>query len=223
MRTITLIIVFTVTFFFSFAQGRAEYGLFLGTSYYNGDINHSQQFYSPSLGAGLIAKYNINKHIIVGLKGYYGMLNGNDADFNNPENQLRMASFSTSVIDISVNVEFNFMSFTSSGFLRKNDERFTPFVFIGIGGNYVFNSSGFSNPISIPFGLGIKYNIFERVTLGLEWSFRKTFNDQIDGVINIQDSENTPTIHNDDWYSFCGIFVTYKVFKEAIDCPAYLK
>jgi len=223
MRSIFFFCIFLFSFFFTSGQGRAEYGLFLGTSYYNGDINHSQQFYSPSIGAGLIAKYNIDKHIIIGLKGYYGMLNGNDADFNNPENQIRQASFSTSVIDISAIVEFNFMSYTSSGFIKKNNERFTPFAFLGIGGNYVFNTSGNSNPISIPFGLGIKYNIFERVTLGLEWSFRKTFTDKIDGVVNIQDDNNYPTIHNDDWYSFCGIFVTYKVFKEAIDCPAYLK
>lgn len=223
MRRAALLFFLIFSFFFSFGQGRTEYGIFLGTSYYNGDINHSKQFYSPSLGLGLLAKYNINRHIIIGLKGYYGMLNGNDADFSQIENQTRNASFSTSVIDVSAIVEFNFMSYTSSGFIKKNNERFTPFAFLGIGGNYVFNSSGYTNPVSIPFGLGFKYNIFERVTLGLEWSFRKTFNDQIDGVINIQDTNNDPTIHNDDWYSFFGVFVTYKIFKEAIDCPAYLK
>lgn len=223
MRKTTILLSFILSFFFSSGQGRAEYGVFLGTSYYNGDINHSKQFYSPSLGLGLMAKYNIDRHIIIGLKGYYGILNGSDADFSEPENQLRQASFSTSVIDVSAIVEFNFMSYTSSGFIKKNNERFTPFAFLGIGGNYVFNSSGYTNPLSIPFGLGLKYSIFERITLGLEWSFRKTFNDQIDGVINIQDSDNNPAIHNDDWYSFCGVFVTYKIFKEAIDCPAYLK
>ncbi len=223
MRGIFFFSVFLFSFFFTSGQGRAEYGLFLGTSYYNGDINHSQQFYSPSLGLGAIANYNLSKHLAVGLKGFYGRLNGNDADFSNSENVVRQASFSTSVIDISAIVEFNFMSYTSSGFIKKNDERFTPFVFLGIGGNYVFNSTDNSTPVTIPFGLGFKYNIFERVTLGLEWSFRKTFNDTIDGVINVQDPENTPSIHNDDWYSFCGLFVTYRVFKEKIDCPAYIK
>jgi len=197
--------------------------VFLGTSYYNGDLNPSQQFSSPSLGLGVLANYNLNKHLVVGLKGFYGMLNGSGNYFNYQENKIMQTSFSTSAIDISAIVEFNFMAYTSSGFIKKNNERFTPFVFLGIGGNYVFGSTDYSNPLSIPFGLGIKYNIFERLTLGLEWSFRKTFNDTIDGVITIQDSENTPSIHNDDWYSFCGLFVTYRVFKEKIDCPAYIK
>ncbi len=223
MRNLTLTILLVISFFFTSGQGKAEYGVFLGTASYNGDINHSKLFYSPSVGVGLLANYNISRHLVVGLKGVYGSLNGSDADFKYPENQIRQTSFSTSVIDISAVVEFNFMSYTSSGFTKKNDERFTPFVFLGIGGNYVFGSTDNSAPVSIPFGLGFKYNIFERVTLGLEWSFRKTFNDTIDGVITTQDPENTPSIHNDDWYSFCGLFVTYRVFKEKIDCPAYIK
>jgi len=221
MKKLFLLIALISTFFFTNEQSKTEIGIILGTSYYNGDINHSQQFYSPSFAGGLILKYNIDKHLAIGVKGFYGSLKGNDNDFSNPENQLRQASFSTGVIDISALVEFNFMSYASSGFIKKNDERFTPFVFLGIGGSYVFNSSGFSNPITIPFGLGIKYNIFDRFTLGLEWSFHKTFNDEIDGVITIQDSENTPVIHNDDWYSLCGISLSYKIFKEAIDCPTY--
>lgn len=223
MKKIFVLIILIPAFFFTRAQSKTEFGIILGTSYYNGDINHSQQFYSPSFAGGLIIKYNIDKHLAVGLKGFYGSLSGSDSDFDNPENNLRQASFSTSVIDIAALVEFNFMAYSSSGFIKKNDERFTPFVFIGIGGNYVFNSSGFSNPVTIPFGLGIKYNIFDRLTLGLEWSFHKTFNDEIDGVVNIQDAENTPVIHNDDWYSFCGVSLSYKIFKEAIDCPTYNK
>ncbi|MGE0089564.1 MAG: DUF6089 family protein [Bacteroidales bacterium] len=223
MRNVTLAVFFLFSFFFTSGQGKAEYGVFLGTASYNGDINHSKLFYSPSIGVGLLANYNLSKHLVVGLKGLYGSLNGSGDYFNLDENEMVQTTFSTSVIDISAIVEFNFMSYTSSGFIKKNDERFTPFVFLGIGGNYVFGSSDNSAPVSIPFGLGFKYNIFERVTMGLEWSFRKTFNDTIDGVINIQDAENTPSIHNDDWYSFCGLFVTYRVFKEKIDCPAYIK
>ncbi|PLX19803.1 MAG: hypothetical protein C0597_04910 [Marinilabiliales bacterium] len=204
-----------------FSQSKAEIGLNFGASYYHGDINHSKLFYSPSLAYGLIVKYNFNKHLSAGINGKYGKLAGSDSDFNNSENQLRGASFSTTLIDISVLFEFNFLPYTSSGYIKKNENRFAPFIFIGIGGNYIFSSDGFENPITIPFGLGIKYNIFERFTLGLEWSYRKTFNDQIDVVINIQDDQNTPVIHNDDWYSFCQVFLTYKLFKDKLDCPTY--
>lgn len=204
-------------------QSRSELGVLLGTSYYQGDINKSKLFYSPSLTYGLIFKYNFSNHLTTSIKGSYGKLSGSDNDFNDIENQSRGASFSISLIDVSALVEFNFLPYSSSGYIKKNKDRFTPFIFIGIGGNYIFGTEGFENPITIPFGLGIKYNIFERFTLGLEWSYRKTFNDQIDGILNTQDKNNTPVIHNDDWYSICGVFLTYKLFRDKIDCPTYYK
>ncbi len=223
MKRILLLYLFIFSTHLLIAQSRTEAGIMLGTSYYQGDINNSKIFYAPSLAYGLILKYNLSDHLSATAKGYYGKLRANDADFSELENQLRGASFTATLIDISFLVEFNFLPYNSSGYIKKNKHRFAPFIFLGVGGNYIFSSGGFENPITIPFGLGIKYNIFERLTLGLEWSYRKTFNDQIDGVLNVQDDLNTPVIHNDDWYSFCGIFVTYKLFRDKIDCPTYYK
>ncbi|MBU8892668.1 MAG: outer membrane beta-barrel protein [Bacteroidales bacterium] len=205
------------------SQSRTELGITLGTSYYQGDINNSRLFYSPSMTYGIIVKYNLNNYLSTRVKGFYGKLGGSDYDFSEIENQLRGASFSTSFIDLSASIEFSFLPYTSSGYIKKNKNRFAPYMFIGIGGNFLFSSEGFENPVTIPFGLGIKYNIFERLTLGLEWSYRKTFTDEIDGVLNVQDVDNTPVIHNDDWYSLCGVFVTYKLFRDKIDCPTYYK
>ncbi len=219
-RNLLLFLIFFLANFI-YGQGKTELGISFGSSYYHGDINHSKLFYSPSTAYGLILKYNFSNYLSASLNGKYAKLKGNDADFSNIENQLRGASFSTSLIDLAILFEFNFLAYTSSGYIKKNRHRFAPFIFIGIGGNYIFSAGGFENPITIPFGLGIKYNIFERFTLGLEWSYRKTFNDQIDGVINFQDDQNSPIIHNDDWYSFGEIFITYKLFKDKIDCPTY--
>ena len=204
-----------------FSQSRTELGLQFGTSYYHGDINASRLFYSPSLAYGLIIKYNLSDHLASTIKTTYGNLKGDDSDFSNIENQQRNASFSTSFFDVSVLFEFNFLPYNSSGYIKKNKNRFAPYMFAGIGANYLFSSGGFKNPVTIPFGLGIKYNIFERLTLGVEWSYSKTFNDKVDGVINIQDDINSPVMHNDDWYSFCGVFLTYKIFRDKIDCPTY--
>jgi opacity protein-like surface antigen len=204
-----------------FSQSKTELGLLLGTSYYQGDINSSRLFYAPSPALGLLVKYNFSDHLTSTLKSSYGKLKGDDADFSDIENQLRGASFSTSYFDVSMMLEFNFFPYNSSGYIEKNKKRFSPFMFAGVGVNYLFHSGGFENPVTIPFGLGIKYNIFERLTIGVEWSYSKTFDDQVDGVLNIQDEANTPIIHNDDWYSFCGVFVTYKIFRDKIDCPTY--
>jgi Domain of unknown function (DUF6089) len=223
MKNYLLLFLLIFTTNLLIGQSKTEFGVNLGTSYYQGDINNSKLFYSPSMAYGLIVKYNLNKYLSTSIKGYYGKLRGNDYDFDETLNQLRGASFSTGVIDISVQVEYNFLPYTSSGFIKKNKNRFAPFVFLGVGGNFLLSSGGFENPITIPFGLGIKYNIFERLTLGMEWGYRKTFTDQIDGVLNVQDAENTPVIHNDDWYSLCGVFVTYKLFRDKLDCPTYYR
>ncbi|HKL07962.1 MAG TPA: DUF6089 family protein [Bacteroidales bacterium] len=204
-----------------FSQSKTELGFLFGTSYYQGDINTSRLFYSPSPAIGILVKYNLSDYLTSTLKSSYGKLKGNDTDFSTLENQQRGASFSTPYFDVSMILEFNFLPYNSSGYIKKNKKRFSPFMFAGVGVNYLINSKGFENPVTIPFGLGIKYNIFERLTLGVEWSYSKTFNDEIDGVINIQDEVNTPVIHNDDWYSFFGVFFTYKIFRDRIDCPTY--
>jgi opacity protein-like surface antigen len=224
MKKILLLLLLLIAFFqLVVAQSKTEIGVHLGASYYQGDINKSKVLYSPSMSYGVIVKYNLSKHLSARVEGIYGTIKGSDSDFNLSENIQRGASFSANLIDFSAVIEFNFMPYTSSGYIKKNDERFTPFVFVGVGASIMLSSGGFENPVTIPFGLGIKYNIFERLTLGLEWSYRKTFNDQIDGVINIQDDNNTPVIHNDDWYSFCGFFLTYKITRDKIKCPTYQK
>ncbi|MFO7940362.1 MAG: DUF6089 family protein [Bacteroidales bacterium] len=203
------------------AQARLEAGAIAGVSYYNGDINPSQQLYRPAFAFGALFKYNLSKHFALRVSGNYLALSADDADFATPVAQLREASFSTNLIDFNIIFEYNFMPYTNFGYVKRNKERFAPYVFAGMGGYYLLNGETLSNPVSIPFGLGVKYNIFERFTLGTEWGFRKTFTDDLDGVRNIQDEQHVPTLHNTDWFSFVGVFLTYKLGEEHIACPAY--
>lgn len=106
--------------------------------------------------------------------------------------------------------------------------------------------------ISFPFGIGIKYSLTDHVCFGAEWGMRKTNTDYLDDVSstyadpNILSAENTPIAAfladrsikepgepvntdlqrgnstNKDWYSFAGVFVTFKVSrKKKGDCPTY--
>ncbi len=100
------------------------------------------------------------------------------------------------------------------------DHAYTPYISTGIAGALVLNSDqSATNLLSIPFGLGFKMNVSKKVTVGAEWSFRKSFNDRIDGIENPSGVHSV--IHNNDWYSFIGIFITYKFFNFAAECPAY--
>ncbi|MDA3780727.1 MAG: DUF6089 family protein [Bacteroidales bacterium] len=221
MKKIIILSVFLYSFILTNGQSKGEIGLFLGSSYYNGDINKSKQFYSPAIAYGIHYKYNVDTRISARVGLFYGGLSANGLDFNDITPQAKNTTFSSKVVDFNVLIEFNFFRYDSWGFIDRNTENFSPYVFTGIGGYWIFGGQGFTNPISIPFGLGIKYNIFDRLTLGMEWSFRKTFNDNIDMVENITDTNNIPIIHNDDWFSFCGVFVTYSINREKVECPTY--
>jgi len=127
-------------------------------------------------------------------------------------------SFSTSVLDLAFTTEFNFRAYKTTK-LRK--DRYTPYVSGGLSYSAVLGGDvPAENTPGLAFGAGFKYNLTVRLGTGIEWSFRKTFNDMLDGVSN-PGVENNIFFHNKDWYSLVQVFVTYKIFDWREDCPAY--
>ncbi len=88
---------------------------------------------------------------------------------------------------------------------------------------------------AIPFGIGVKYSLTKKIGIGVEWGMRKTFTDYIDDIsttyylnghdidpANMDEVLSDPTMSklpemqrgdpgNNDWYSFAGIYITYKI------------
>jgi hypothetical protein len=200
------------------AQRKSDIGLIGGASYYLGDINHGQHFYSPSPAGGIIFRYNLNPRHSFRFSGIYTSLKGSDNDFEDAYQFQRNHSFKTSVIDLAITTEFNFMDYEPTK-LRKN--RHSPYVTAGIGyASVIGTDAGAKSTTTIIFGGGFKYNLARRWSMGAEWTFRKNLNDLLDGVENIG-AEQGVFFHNNDWYSIIGIFVTYKIFNWREDCPAY--
>ncbi len=211
------------------SQRNTNFGAFAGTSYYMGDINPNRHFYRPGPSVGLLYRINLNKHYAIRASGYYAYITGSDIDFGdriNPDRHLEPVEFNTSLIDGTLQFEFSFLSFVPN--LGNWD--YTTYVAGGIGYSIIISSGVRTNldadylrdPIphlTIPFGIGFKFNVSRRVSAGFEWSFRKTFSDRIDHLKN--PTGDVSVVHNNDWYSFAGIFITYKFFKFAQDCPAY--
>jgi len=209
---------FLFVFIFSFlsliteAQRLVDYGLIGGISYYMGEVNPTRQFYSPSPSFGGFFRVNINKRYAVRVSGLYTGLTGSDNDF--PDRFLTdraPVTFSKTAMDFAGQLEFNFLPYITG------EDRFINSVYItgGIGCSLFLGSS---NSLTIPFGAGFKINLSNRLSTGVEWSFRKTFIDDIDDVPN--ELGNT-LVNNNDWYSFIGLFISYKFVKFAADCPAY--
>ena len=55
----------------------------------------------------------------------------------------------------------------------------------------------------------------------LEYGFRKTFYDNFDGVKDLVAPSDYSWLHHNDWYSFTGIAVTWKIYNKLAGCPAY--
>ncbi len=216
MKKIIIIALFSGIIIGAKAQRKVDLGFFGGGSYYLGDINQSKQFYSLSYAFGGLYRYNINPRYTIRGSAYYGNLQADDQDFDNRFQQSRGNSFSGTVLDITLQFEFNFMPYSTFG--RAGEYAF--YTTGGIGVAFI-NISGPSSPLVIPFGVGAKVNLGKKMGIGIEWGFRKMFYDKLDGFENPIDPEYRSFIHNNDWYSIAGISLTYKIYNKLEDCPAY--
>lgn len=246
-------IVFTSVLLFFLVVGHSqtlETGIFVGSSYYLGDINPGKHFDQSLFSAGAIARYNKDDRWSFRFSLLLGQVQASDdaIDVNNDRHLI----FTSNITEFSGVVEFNFFPYeTGNG---KN--KYTPYIFAGVGffffepqiGGHNLRDLGTEGQkigfndrtpyeqrgLAIPFGIGFKYSLTEKLGLGVEWGMRKTFTDYIDDVsttyyldassymnpeLNVVLSDPSLShMPNDergnpqtkDWYNFFGITLTYK-------------
>ncbi len=200
------------------AGEKMEFGAFAGTSYYLGDINPGKHFYSLSPAFGGTFKYNFNDHYSLRKSVNYGSITGDDNDFENDFQQMRGASFQSGFYDFTLLLEFNFFPFETTIFKKG----FSPYLTGGFSYMFIPEDSYISSShVNIPFGGGFKFGISKKITVGAEWLFKKFLSDEIDGVMNFGQKNDPSLIHNNDWVSLAGFFITIKPFEKRGDCPVY--
>ncbi len=209
MKNQIIILFFSFLFTLpSFAQRNkksVEVGLFLGGSYYIGDLNptrHFDQFTKPA--GGVVFRYNFNPRLAARGNFLLGTIEAHDEFSPAAGQQQRNLSFQSQITEISGQLEFNFLKYQ----IGDEKDRFTPYIFGGLAG-FKFDPQGQVNDewfslhslstegqglpggvkktyklfqISMPFGVGIKLNVAKNMSLGLEWGMRKTFTDYLDDV-----------------------------------------
>jgi hypothetical protein len=216
MKKYFTISIFIILFLPVCAQRNAEYAVFAGVSSYIGDINPSRVLYAPAPAAGIFYRYNLHPRQAVRMNLLAGGLKANDIDFNNSFQQNRGASFSGFVGELSAQFEFNFFDYSTFG--KWFD--YTPYIAAGMG-VAVANTVGISYLPVIPFSAGFKINIYKNLGLEAEYGFRKTFYDNFDGLKDFIDPADHGWLHNNDWYSFLGVSLTWKMYNRLAGCPAY--
>ncbi len=181
----------------------SELGVFVGSSYYVGELTNSY-FSNPKSAGGVIYRYNISPRWAFKGTALFGSLEASDKETNS--NNPRNLSFRSPLSELSLQMEFHFFRLYNE--TEKNP--FTPYIFGGISA-FSFNPQAkyddnwydlqpmgtegqgidkYPEPysltsISIPFGLGLKINFLKRFTFGAEWGLRKTFTDYIDDISGV--------------------------------------
>ncbi|MFN3940045.1 MAG: DUF6089 family protein, partial [Chitinophagales bacterium] len=181
-----------------------ELGLFGGASAYNGDLSHKLIYWNEiHPAAGIYAGMHLTRHLSISIQSKYGTVSGADANSDQEAFRQRNLSFYSNIIEAGVVGEFYFPGYI------PGQMRFSPFVSLGInwfqfnpkaeymGVEYALQplntegqgTSAFPdrepyklNQISIPLGVGIKYNIAYNWNIALEITLRKTFTDYLDDV-----------------------------------------
>lgn len=262
-----------VLFFFLISIGKGysqfnptkEIGIIGGVSYYTGDLNEVH-FNNSKIAGGISFRQNFDRRFSFKSCMIYSAISGDDRESSDQININRNLHFKTNIVELSGQIEFNFLSYETGNPLYN----FSPFVFAGIS-LFNYNPKAESNAgewielqplgtegqgttafpnrkkyaltqLSFPFGGGIKFSLNESINVVLEYGLRKTFTDYIDDVsttyagtpsefnpltIELADrsldgpkqaGEARGVSTNNDWYSFTGITLSFKLRNNIKGC-----
>lgn len=196
---------------FHFGQSQAfvqegEFGVGIGAGHYFGDLNTRGRLNRPKLAAGVFFRKNFGNYIAARVAASFAQVGYSDVyNTHNEYMNRRNLSFNSNIWELALQGDFNFFRFLPG----EPGYNFTPYVTFGagvfnydpyayLGGQKYFlrplNTEGqgdtaypdrkpyASMAISIPFGVGIKYSINERINIGFEVLHRFTNTDYLDDV-----------------------------------------
>ena len=191
-------------------QYKYEGGPLLGMTGYLGEANNGSLFKHPSFTVGGMFRYNHNSRWA--FKANRGDSEKDETWYPDGANY----TFSSSLIDLGLTAEFNFLNF-GRGPAYKKYKPISPYMVAGVG--FVFAICDGSNQASftIPIGIGVKYKFKDRLNLNFEFTMRKEFSDRIDGLSDLNGIKHS-FAKNTDWYSFAMFSVTYEFGKRCIKC-----
>ena len=205
-------LIFAVLFIFistteSYAQYKSnqEFGILGGTGYYIGDMN-STHFNNLRLAGGITYRKNFDRRFTFKSSALYTNVYANDENSKDAIKVNRNLKFKSDIIELSGQIEFNFLPYETGNSLYK----WTPFIFTGVS---IFNynpqaegsdgewynlqeigtegqgTTSFPNrkkysltQLSVPFGGGVKIGVSDNFNIIVEYGLRKTFTDYIDDV-----------------------------------------
>ncbi|MCX7696915.1 MAG: DUF6089 family protein [Bacteroidales bacterium] len=264
MKKLTVILY---TLFAGLFAQQHEIGILAGGMYYMGDLNPLYPFLQTQPSAGGMYRYNFNSRMSLRLQVLYGSIRGDDkVSSYYPERKL---SFQSSLLELAGIYELTYKKFI----IGSEKYSFTPYLFTGItftrfnpvaiinDETYYLHQFGTEGQgttaypdrknyslvtVSLPFGMGIKWNVTGSFVFGVEWGMRMTFTDYLDDcsktypdpqVILSQNGAHAlllsdPSYYETggkkdfdrgnhqtkDWYGWAGLVCSFKIKDKSESC-----
>ncbi len=201
-----------------------ELGGFIGGSNVITDVG-STNYIAPNKPVfGGVFKWNRSDRHSFRFTALFSELEANDTDSNEARRQSRGLSFTNSIQELSLGLEYTFWEFD----MFKDRNANAPYLYTGV---TVFNhddisvvddimEDGNAFDFAIPIVLGYKAALNGNMVIGLEAGARYTLTDNLDGSAPVND-DNTISIgnrNNNDWYVFTGITVTFTFGRRPCFC-----
>lgn len=204
MKTFKLLFIFLFFSVKSFSQDW-EYGGWLGVSHYFGDLNTSTSFRFVRPAGGLLLRRCFNSHFSARGTISGGYVGYNDKFSKKIFQQKRNLSFTSPIVELSGQLEFNFFKME----IGDDFKRFSPYLFGGFGVFYFnpktggeklkkYGTEGQDLQIypernkysliqpTVLYGGGLKYRPKKSFwTIGIEAGNRKTFTDYLDDASTV--------------------------------------
>jgi len=213
MKKILIILTVITIALPAFSQRSADYGVTVGAVTFLGDSING--LLKPGPAAQVFYRYNFNPRQAVRANIMGGYL----------------TPLKAPVGELGATYEFNFFPYST---FRSRHIDYTPYIAAGAAFSFVLNQVALDNTtqnfhpfFSIPFSAGFKINVANQIGLEIEYGFRKTFYDKFDGRYEVMTPGDSPSavdhswLHDNDWYSFLGVSVTWKMYNKLAGCPAF--
>lgn len=183
-----------------------EIGFTLGAAHYFGDLNTRAALNRPKLAFGAFFRKQFGNYIGLRVAAHFAQLGYSDIyNTHNEYQRRRNLSFNSNIFELALQGDFNFFKFVPG----DPEHSFTPYITFGAG-IFSYDPYAYLNgqkyflrtlategqgtaaypdrkpyntmAVSIPFGVGIKYAINDRMNVGFEVAHRFTNTDYLDDV-----------------------------------------
>ena len=210
MKSVVFLFILVATVFNVNAQQNYEYvqkgefGITVGVAHYFGDLNTRAAINRPKPAIGAFFRKQFGNYVGLRLSAHYAQVGYSDTYSKNEYQKSRNLSFNSNIWEVALQGDFNFFKFIPS----DPNYLFTPYITLGVGVftydpyAYLNGRKEFLRPLGtegqnigyngrapystlavcIPLGVGVKYNISEKINLSFEVAHRFTTTDYLDDV-----------------------------------------